>query len=156
MRVRPRQSWPSNLLVQENFPELDLKGAESVGTIQVLEHTGMRLVVQVDWRDGKVRVRCPECARYAPECDPGRVFCPKCDGTGVRGDCENCYGTGIGSTPDVPCGFCGGSGEERCPYCDGGTVECPECKGRGHVSWDQAGAWLAKQAEKARARRRAG
>jgi hypothetical protein len=110
-------------------------------------------VVQVDWRDGKVRVRCPECAQYAPECDPGRVFCPKCDGTGTR-DCLNCQGTGIGSIPDVACGWCKGTGEEPCPYCSDGTVECPECSGKGWVSWDQAGMWLAKQAEKAR--RRAG
>jgi RecJ-like exonuclease len=130
-------------------------GCEAGGVIQVLEPEGMSLTVRVSWRDGEVRVRCPECAMHLPDAEPGRVLCPACDGTGIRGDCENCYGTGIGSTPDVACGWCGGTGEAACPYCDAsGTVPCPECRGRGHVSWDQAGAWLAREAEKVR--RRAG
>ncbi len=57
------------------------------------------------------------------------------------------------SVLEAVCARCGGSGAESCPYCSDGTVECMECRSRGHVSWDQAGAWLARQAEKARARR---
>jgi len=124
------------------------------GFISVLEPAGMRLLVTVSWHDGQVRVRCPECAMYLPDADPGRVWCSACDGTGVKDDCPACHGTGIGATPDVPCGFCRGTGEEPCPYCSDGTVPCPECRGQGWVSWDQAGAWLKRQAEKARRRAR--
>lgn len=49
--------------------------------------------------------------------------------------CDECAGAG-----DVPCEFCGGSGETMegddtfCQECEGtGRVDCPECHGFGEV-----------------------
>ena len=50
-----------------------------------------------------------------------QVYCANCNGTGVIGTCNLCYGTGIRYTMFGPtiCLGCGGSGKIYCPLCMG-------------------------------------
>lgn len=57
--------------------------------------------------------------------EPEPIFCPACQGSGIRSFCKRCGGTGF-TQDDKECSPCGGAGWEY----------CPECSSTGRIKYD--------------------
>ena len=92
-------------------------------------------MVTCEYCNGNATKPCKNCQGRKVVKD--KVICPECKGKGVhykyarlgKIKCKKCNGYKTITSPNVPCWYCKGCGEEiLCSHCRGkGKVDCPEC-----------------------------